>query len=132
MNLSINKSDTIGVLSGGLCVLHCLATPFLFATQAHIAHCCETKPMWWSSIDFIFLIISAAAIHRTVKTTTRKWIKTTFWINWFVLLFLIINEKMGWLYLPESSIYFSAFGLIFFHVINSAFCQCKKDGCCVN
>ncbi|OEK08325.1 hypothetical protein A8C32_02415 [Flavivirga aquatica] len=132
MALFITKSDSIGVLSSGLCLLHCLATPFLFVSQTHISQCFETKPIWWSSIDFIFIIVSAVAIYRTVKTTTRQWIKIALWINWFIVLVLIINEKMGWLHLSESFIYFPAGGLIFFHIYNSKYCQCKNGECCVN
>ena len=132
MIFSFTKSDTIGVLSSGFCLLHCLATPFLFVTQTRISHCCDLKPMWWSSIDFIFLVISAVAIYRTVTNTTKKWMKIALWVNWFLLLFFISNENSKWLFIPEHFIYFPALSLIFLHAYNSAYCQCKKKGCCVN
>ena len=78
MNLSLKKADLIGVISSGLCLLHCLATPLLFALQTQIINYDSNKPSWWSGLDIIFIILSALAIYKTTHTTTSKWIKSTF------------------------------------------------------
>ncbi|WP_298555246.1 MerC domain-containing protein [uncultured Algibacter sp.] len=132
MTFTINKSDTIGILSSSLCLIHCLATPFLFAVQVHVIKCCEAKPLWWSSIDFIFLIISALAIYKSSTTVSKKWITITLFASWLLLVFIIVNEKVGWFNISEVAIYLPSLGLIFFHWYSSRFCQCKNKTCCVN
>ncbi len=132
MALSLKKSDSIGILSSALCLIHCLATPLLFVAQTQLINCCDTKPFWWSSIDIVFLFISVFAIYKTTHTTTRKWVKTALWTSWFILSVIIINEKLGWFAIPETAIYVPALALIFFHFYNSKYCQCKTDNCCVN
>ena len=37
-----------------LCLVHCIATPFIFITQACTASCCAESPIWWQSIDYVF------------------------------------------------------------------------------
>lgn len=132
MTLTINKSDTIGILSSTLCLVHCIATPFLFAFQAHALKCCEAKPLWWSSLDIIFLIVSALAIYKSSMSVSKKWIVIVLSISWFLLVFIIINEKLAWFDIPEAAIYLPSLSLIFFHWYGSKFCQCKNETCCIN
>jgi len=132
MNLSLNKSDTIGIISSSLCLLHCLATPLLFAAQTQIINFGEHKVSYWSNIDIIFIFISAFAIYKTTNTTAKKWVTIVLWINWLILLFIIINEKLEWLSIPEAAIYFPSLGLICLHFYNSKYCQCNTEGYCVN
>jgi len=56
-------SDIIGIWSSGLCLIHCLATPFLFIAKSCSHTCCAASPTWWGTIDFIFLVISFIAIY---------------------------------------------------------------------
>ena len=131
MNLSLKKADLIRVISSGLCLLDCLATPLLFALQTQIINYESDKPSWWSGLDIIFIIISALTIYKTKYTKTRKWIKSALWGNWILLLCIIINEKLGFYGLPESAIYLPSLGLIFVHIYNSKYCQCASETCCV-
>jgi len=128
MNLSINKSDSLGIIASGLCLLHCLATPLLFAAQTQIMR----LPSWWSSIDLLFLIISAIAIYTSTTTVTKKWVKTAFWLSWVLLLSIILNEKIEWLSIPEAAIYLPATSLVFLHIYSTKYCQCADNKCCTN
>ena len=47
------KSDTIGALASGLCMVHCLATPFFFIASACSASCCSNTPLWWQWMDYM-------------------------------------------------------------------------------
>lgn len=132
MTLSLNKSDLIGILSSALCLMHCIATPFLFAVQAHSIKCCEAKPLWWSSLDFVFLLISALAIYKSTTNVSKKWIATVLWVSWFLLVTILLNERVGWLNIPEAAIYVPSVSLMFFHWYGSIFCQCKDEKCCAN
>ncbi|WP_010520436.1 MerC domain-containing protein [Aquimarina agarivorans] len=132
MNLLLRKSDFIGALSSGLCLIHCFATPFLFAAQAHFLECCHTQPIWWSVLDLVFLLISLGAIYNTTKNTTNNWIKIVLWFSWALLLVIVLNEKIEVMEIPEAAIYFPSLSLIFFHVYNSKYCKCKDNVCCVS
>ena len=125
------KSDTLGTLASSLCLIHCIATPFIFLVQASSATCCNTLPFWWKLIDFIFLTISFFAIYWSTKTTSIQWIKPLLWLSWFALLLIILNEKLEIFHLEESVIYVPALALMVLHLYNKKYCQCNSESCCV-
>ncbi|MDO6674040.1 MerC domain-containing protein [Tenacibaculum sp. 1B UA] len=127
------KSDTLGALSSGLCLVHCIFTPFLFVIQSHAACCShETVPFWWKSIDVLFLVISFFAIQNSVQTTSKKWMKYALWITFVLLFIIILNEYIQSIKLPEKSIYVPSLGLVFLHTYNRKYCQCANNTCCAN
>lgn len=127
------KSDIFGATASTLCLIHCVATPFLFLAQAHTSyHSGDEIPVFWKSLDYIFLVISFLAIYWSAKTTAKEWIKFVLWGSWAVLLFVILNEKIQLLPLPEYVIYFPSISLIFFHYYNLKYCKCKDDSCCTH
>lgn len=133
VKLILQKPDTIGALASSLCIIHCLATPFIFIAQA----CCSidgnnAAPLWWQNIDYIFLVISFFAISQAAKTTSKNFMKSVLWINWSVLLVVILNEKANWIPLPEFTIYIVAISLSVLHIYNLNYCQCSNDKCCNN
>ncbi len=132
MNLTINKSDSLGALAGTLCMLHCFATPFLFVAMAGSADYSGEAPTWWVSINYAFLIISFFAVYRSVQTTSRSFMKPLFWVSWVVLSLVIVNEQFSWLELSEAVTYFAATFLVILHLYNRRYCHCKTDHCCVD
>ena len=129
LNTSIQKSDTLGALASGLCLLHCIATPFIFVAQTCSASCAGA-PLWWSAIDFLFLGISFFAIYWSAKTTTKAWIKSLLWASWGALLLIILNEKAALIPIPSTAIYLPAIGLVVLHVYNLKYCQCQDGEFC--
>ncbi len=130
MNITLKKADTWGVLSSSLCLVHCIATPFFFLAQTSIISHTTNTPIWWKSLDFIFLIISFFAVYRSSKTTTNQFIKKALWISWCLLFTLIINEKIALIKIPEVAMYIVGFTLVALHIYNLNFCQCKTNNCC--
>ncbi len=132
IKLTLQKPDTLGALASMLCVIHCLATPLIF-----IAHTCsiggyETSPSWWRNLDYIFLIISFLAVTRSVKNTSKNFMKPALWLSWVTLFLLIINEKIQLVSLPEILTYVAALSLAVFHIYNMKYCQCKTNKCCTH
>lgn len=130
MKFTLQKPDTFGALASTLCVVHCLATPLLFIAHSCSAHGCETTPVWWKNLDFLFLVISFLAIYRSTQTTSKNFMKYALWISWAFLFLLIMNEKTHWISLPELLTYTIAFILAGLHLYNLNYCQCKEEKCC--
>ena len=134
MKLSIQKPDIIGAMSSSLCAIHCLVTPILFAAQSYAVsdhdHHHHDSPIWWSNLDFLFLIISVFAIYRSSRNSSNKYIKIGLWFSWSMLFLLILNEKTELLHLPEILTYIAAFTLAFLHIYNLNYCQCNDEDCC--
>ena len=136
MYLNINKniqSDILGASASTLCLIHCLATPFLFFaytntnTQAH-----HEVPFWWGTIDIIFMLISLFAVYWSVKKCSKQWVKNTLWLSWFGLAFVILNEKLAFIQIPEFSIYIPAISLVALHFYNKKYCTCKDNNCSID
>ena len=124
------KSDLIGAIASFTCMIHCIATPFLFIASACSKSCCASAPTWWIWLDFIFLFISFFAVYRSTQTTSKSWMKPALWTAWAGLLITILIEQSGWLYFSEYFKYTAAFSLIGFHLYNLKYCQCKSNKCC--
>jgi len=84
MILIKQKPDILGTFTSSLCLIHCIATPFIFIAQTTAVNCCEGAPIWWKLLDYVFLVISFYAIYWSTKVTTISWIKPLFWLSWFV------------------------------------------------
>ncbi len=123
------KADTLGIIASSLCLIHCIATPFLFIAKACAATCCSATPSWWKWIDYLFIIVSFIAIYFATKNTTKKWMKIALWSSWIVLLFTIVNESFTLIPLPESFIYFPTLSIVLLHLYNYKYCNCKEDTC---
>jgi len=133
MNLVINKSNSIGVIASSICLVHCIATPFLFVAKLCTTDsCCEIAPTWWMLLDYLFLFIAFFAVYQSTRFTTNKKIAIALWVSWSILFIIIINEKIQLFNLFENAIYFPTLSLIFLHIYNRKFCQCETDQCCEN
>ena len=130
LNFSINKSDAVGVISSGLCMIHCLATPFFFVAAACSKSCCAAAPSWWLWIDYLFLGISFMAVFHSTKTIKVSFVKYGLWISWVCLLLFILNVSYGYWDISDNFKFIPAFSLIGFHLYNLRYCQCKKHECC--
>ena len=124
------KSDLIGAIASITCMIHCIATPFLFIASACSKSCCSAAPKWWIFIDFIFLFISFCAVYKSTQTTTKYWMSPALWLAWTLLLMAIILEQSNWEYFSEVYKYSAATSLVVLHLYNLKFCQCKSEKCC--
>lgn len=118
------NADLFGAFASGLCMIHCILTPFLFIAQSCSISCCEASPVWWKWLDYLFLVISFVAVYRSNQTTSKVWIGRALWISWYMLALVILNEKVDLMALPEYAIYFPALSLVGFHLYNQKYCQC--------
>ena len=123
------SADSLGMASSSLCLVHCVATPFIFIAQVCTASCCAGSPVWWKAIDFIFLVISFVAVFFAAKSSSKRWIKGSLYVLFAFLSFFIFNEHAGNLQLHRIFLYVPAFLLFGLHLYNKKYCQ-NKDECC--
>ena len=131
-SLKKDNSDSIGVFASSLCLIHCIATPFIFLAQTCSATCCDTAPAWWTAIDFLSIGISLFAVYWSAKNSSKSWVINALWVSWIGLCFVILNEKLQLMSFPESIIYVPAAALVGLHLYNKKYCQCKDDNCCAS
>jgi len=112
-------------------MVHCLATPLIFVVQASSVRCSEIGPLWWRTLDYLFLVISIAAIYHSAKTTSLSWMPKAMYASWGILAFLIFNEGLNFLPIPHVLIYLPAFSLVFLHLYNQKYCRCEPKECCI-
>jgi len=112
--------------------MHCLLTPVIFALHGLSYGYGSELFTWWKNLDLLFLTLSVFAIYRSTKLSNNTFIKSALWIGWVILLFLIVNEKISWLPIAELVVYITTSSLIFLHIYNLNFCQCKSGNCCVH
>lgn len=131
--LDQNKTDIVGATASGLCLIHCLATPFLFVAQAGMAtehgHGHGESPLWWGLIDILLLLVSLAAVYWAVRKTSKQWMKYALVLSWIFLAFIILNEKFHGFHLAEEIIYLPALSLVLLHIYNRKYCQCADENC---
>ena len=132
MKLIIRNSDRIGVVSSGLCMLHCFATPFLFLSQSSLIFISVDFTLTWFILNYVFLFISFIAIYHSVKNSTNRFIRIFLYLFWVVLSGLIINESLELFSIPEAATYFSASSLICLHIYNLRYCRCDDEDCCAS
>ena len=122
--------DAIGAFASGLCMLHCIATPFFFIASACSSSCCSTAPSWWQWLDYGFLFISFFSIYHTTRSTKKVWVTQGLWLSWAALFFLIINAKFFWISVHANTKFIPAFFLVGLHLYNMKYCQCENNDCC--
>lgn len=140
MSITANfrRSDMLGAFASGLCLIHCIATPFIFLAHAGVsAHGHEhghahASPLWWGFIDIIFLVISFGAVFWSSRNTSKKWMPYFMIASWLGLAVVILNEKLGMVLIPEEAIYLPALSLVGLHLYNRRYCQCADEECCEN
>lgn len=118
------QSDWFGAAASALCLIHCLATPFIFvAKTCSSAACCHSSPLWWSAIDGLFAVVSFAAICWTAQRTQLRWMIPLLYGVWGLLMLVLLNDKLGW-YTMGAWAYVPALLLVALHLYNHRHCSC--------
>ncbi|AZQ63297.1 MerC domain-containing protein [Flammeovirga pectinis] len=131
MNSLTLKSDFLGALTSFLCLLHCIATPFLFIVDScNTSGCCEASPVWWKQFDLLFVFISFIAVYRSIKLSKKQLIQSLFAISWLGLFFIVLNEQLQFISLHENLIFVPSISLIVLHIYNKRDCRCSGKTCC--
>ena len=131
LKTSIN-TDYLGAAASLLCLLHCMATPFLFLVKTCSHTCCVDAPIWWQLIDYLFLVISFFAIYYATRDSTKNWIRIALWSAWTTLFLTVMNETFNLVPLPEKFFYVPSLIIVGLHLYNRRYCKCVGMDRCVS
>ena len=123
------NSDSLGIIGSSLCMIHCLATPFLFMAKTCSDTCCVDSPLAWRLIDVAFLIIALYAVVSAYKNAKYLWVKLALSMAWLGLAFIIVNSYLSIVEIPEQWIYLPAISLVVLHIYNLNNCKCSAKCC---
>ena len=118
-----NNSDVFGTLTCWACLAHCIFTPLILFSLPLLNAKLLMYYSWWSNLDYIFLIISFFMVYFSVQTTRIKRMKLFFWLSWFFLFLVIINEKTELFEFSEYLAYLATTGLSLLHLFNLKYCK---------
>lgn len=118
-----NNSDFFGFLTCSLCLVHCISTPLILLSLSSLNTKLSMSYSWWSNLDYVFLLISFFMVYFSTQITTVKRMKYFFWLSWFSLLLIIINEKTELYEFSEYVNYLTITGLSLLHLFNLKYCK---------
>ena len=118
-----NNSDFFGILSCSLCLVHCIFTPLILFSLSSLNSKSSMSYSWWNNLDYVFLIISFFMVYISVQNTRIKRMKLFFWLSWFFLFLVIVNEKKELFGFSDYSIYIATSGLSLLHLLNLKYCK---------
>src|SRR5690606_41552005 len=79
--LSVSKSDLLGISSSILCLIHCLAFPVILSAGYLLNY---AQNGHWHGLDYLFIVLSMIAVWVSAWTTTIPALKIAFWLALFI------------------------------------------------
>lgn len=125
-----NHSDSIGILAGSICLVHCLATPLLFVVKSCTHASCEAAPMWWQLMDYAFLAIALGAIVTTKSNTRFAWLKGSLWVSWLALLGVLLSHSFDIVHISTIVSYIPPLLIVALHSFNVISQRKTAHSCC--
>lgn len=123
--------DLFGSIASTMCMLHCIATPFIFIIPTSKVSCGEAGPWWWHTLDFIFLLLGFIAIRMTHHNSSLKWMTNAMYGSWLLLVLIIVNAKTSIIPIPEMTLYILGICLVGLHLYNLIYSKSENNECCV-
>ncbi len=114
------NSDFLGMLSSILCLIHCLALPFIVVFFGETLKSLEHLEF----VDWIFALISLYAAYDSLRKTQLKGLRITFIIGWLFFIFGVIFHEDKIL---SYSLHLGSLILIISHIRN--YMLKRKYGC---
>jgi hypothetical protein len=111
------NSDLLGIISAGLCLIHCIALPvFLLGTLS-----AGLVLSNWHWLDFIFIALACVAVYFSTKKTASVLIKTGMWTSVTIFAIALLSHEIS-VYAQYISIAASV-ALMLLHFINIRHCR---------
>lgn len=123
----LQYSDLLGVAASGLCAIHCAITPLFFAARPVLESTMGEHSHgsgFWALLDYIFLVLSLAAVWYSAKHTTHTGIKRVLWGAWGLFAIGLLSELFHF----HEGIWFmyvGSFTLVAAHLYNHRYCKSR-------
>lgn len=128
----LNRSDLLGAAASGLCAIHCTLTPLLFAAKPILEGTMGEQAHgvgFWAVFDYVFLVLSLAAVWYSARHTSHSTIKWVLWIAWIVFAIGILSEPLELAY-GKWLMYIGSITLVVAHLQNYRYCRSREDAVC--
>ena len=114
LNISFKNSDSVGIISSLLCLIHCISLPILISAQPLAARFVDENLHF---LEYVFLGLSFLAVYFSTRSShVTQRMKWAFYIIFSLFaLGIFFEEQLAWLtYLA----YVGSAGLIVMHIIS--------------
>lgn len=101
-------ADKLGITNGILCLIHCLAFPFLLTLNIGFL----SSPI----LSFLFIGISFLSIYKVTLGKIKKKISVFLWVSFFGLISAILLEEVSAIF--EYLVYFFSISIVAGHLFN--------------
>jgi MerC mercury resistance protein len=116
-----NRADYVGITGSFLCLIHCIATPFLLMSSAWLKQS-EAFRESFHSLDYVFIGINIVAVYFATRNHhSTGLIAKSLWFFLGVFTVAILFEDHGTFF--EYLGYFASLGLITTHFLNIRHCR---------
>ena len=119
-----HRSDLFGATISGLCAIHCTLTPLFFAARPLLETSVHDVPhvgQWWATLDYLFLVLSLAAVGYSAHRTDSKAIRVALWAAWTVFACGLLLEPVA-ISVAKAMMYAGSATLIIAHLLNHRHC----------
>lgn len=111
--LTMSKSDLLGISSSSLCLLHCLAFPLILSIGYLFNY---TLTGHWHAMDYLFVVLGVAAVWASARKTSFPMLKLGFWLTILVFSFSILfHDQWSWMIYVSAS---ASLVLIALHILH--------------
>jgi MerC mercury resistance protein len=112
-----NRADYIGIMGSFLCLIHCIATPFLLMSSAWLK-----QSESFHSLDYVFIAVNIVAVYFASRNHhSTSLISKSLWVFLGIFTVAILFEESGTFF--EYLGYFASLGLITTHFLNIRHCR---------
>lgn len=118
-----SRSDIMGIISSGLCIIHCLAFPIFLAASGNSASWLDHS---FHGLDYLFVVLAIVAIYFSTRSLNRLWLQSAMWASGLLFAFMVLFHTYG----PVFRIVGLAASLllVILHLIN-VFCYRRNKAC---
>ncbi|MGB5979818.1 MAG: MerC domain-containing protein [Cyclobacteriaceae bacterium] len=87
-----SRSDIMGIISSGLCIIHCLAFPVFLAASGNSAAWLDHS---FHGLDYLFVGLAIIAIYFSTRNLNRLWLQSAMWASGLLFGLMVLLHTYG-------------------------------------
>lgn len=117
------RSDIMGIVSSGLCILHCLAFPMFLAATGNSTSWLDHS---FHGLDYLFVILALVAIYFSTRNLNRLWLQAAMWASGSLFAVMVLFHTYSAAFRVVGLV--ASLLLVMLHLIN-VFCYRRNKAC---